>query len=597
VSRRLRLAAADAGPDGGLPAIVEALAGALRAGGHAVDVDARASDDRPAADAVLLDDGARRAAWLLGRDVPRGDALVGCDLVAAATADLRARLRRARAIASDALVTIPVGPLGRIDPPTGEPFRVALLGLELQPLAEPLVRADPRLHVDVLGPERSEALLGRLPAYGFLVAGPAAVGVGDVGLLTARAAGAIVLAARAPGRHELIFPDYDGFLSDEPGVTPAFVEACVRHIASLAGDPGRARLFRERARRGTVSWAEIAGLWARALDTGRASARVTVVMSAYDVESFVEDAVDSVLGQTYRDLDLVVVDDGSTDRTTAILREIHDPRLLVLEQANGGVWAALNAGLAHAHRELVARMDADDLTHPRRLALQVDFLDRHPRVGLLGTGFYRVDVEGHIRSLVHYPLDDRAVKRLLTRENAFLHPTVMFRRRILERTGPYRRHEAEDYDLWLRVSERATVANLEPPLHRLRRTGQTRVARFEREIIASAEELRRQALGRCLGQPDASGHPAWRRPRWLGLPVLQRDEVPAYAETLHAWAESLAASQPRLAARLYTRAIAARPLDARAWLALARSVAADPSLLARPLAWLGRRLAPPGLRR
>ena len=595
---RLQLVAADASGalnlgDWGAPGILEALARTLRERGHEATIGARPNDTLLPTSAVVLDDGTRRAVWLLGGDVP--DALREWDVVVAPTAALRTRLRRARAVASKALFTIPLGPLGPPEPARGDPERIAFVGYPesersaLRVLADALRRVTPRLHVDVLavGPcsvggadeglsvipvTTFDELLARLPGYGFVVAGGGPIGVSDVGVLSARRAGAIVLThGTTAGRHELVLHDYDGFVSEEAEPTPAFVDACVRHVVALTQDPARARLFRERARRDTPGWDEVAELWERALCATAPSARVTVVMSAYNVKPFVEEAVDSVLAQTYRDFDFVVVDDGSTDGTTEVLRGLHDPRLLVVEQPNAGVWAALNTGLRHAHRELVARMDADDVTHPRRLALEVDFLDRHPHVGLLGTGFYKIDGDGRILMLVHYPTDDRALKRQLTRENAFLHPTVVFRRAILDRTGPYRRHEAEDYDLWLRMSERVTVANLETPLHGLRRTGQTRVAQFEREIIASAQELRDQALGRCLGREDSGGHPSsWHRPRRLGLPALSREELGPYTETLHAWAETLCPTQPKLASRLYARAILARPRDWRAWLGLAR---------------------------
>jgi NAD(P)-dependent dehydrogenase (short-subunit alcohol dehydrogenase family) len=592
---------------GGGPGILEALARALRERGHEVAIGASPSGEPLATSAIVLQDATRRAVWLLGGDVP--DRLRDWDAVAAATAELRTRLRRARAIASKALFTIPLAPLGPPDPAPGDPQRVAFVGYResersaLGHLANGLRRVDPRLHPEVLavGASPAEAtdaglavvvvetvdeLLARLPGYGFVVAGGGPIGVSDVGLLSARRAGAIVLThGTTAGRHELVLHEYDGFVSEELEATPAFVEECVRHITALANDPVRAGLFRKRARRDSPGWDEIARLWERALRATAPPARVTVVMSAYNVEPFVEDAVDSVLAQTYRDFDLVVVDDGSTDGTTDLLRGLHDPRLLVVEQPNAGVWAALNTGLRHAHRELVARMDADDLTHPRRLALEVDFLDRHPHVGLLGTGFYKIDRDGRILMLVHYPTDDRALKRQLTRENAFLHPTVVFRRAILDQTGPYRRHEAEDYDLWLRMSERVTVANLEAPLHRLRRTGQTRVAQFEREIIASADELRREALARCLGGEDSAGYPVWRRPRWLGLPALHAEERAPYAETLQSWAETRPLTEPGLAARLYAKAVVTRPLEGRAWRGLARSV-----FVGQPLAWVRRRL-------
>jgi hypothetical protein len=122
------------------------------------------------------------------------------------------------------------------------------------------------------------------------------------------------------------------------------------------------------------------------------------------------------------------------------------------------------------------------------------------------------------------------------------------------------------------MSERSAVANLEAPLHRLRRTGETRVALYEREIIESAAEVRRQALQRCLGHPEPDVDPPPARRRWLGLPGLHRDEMGPYVETLHAWAEALLPSQPGLAARLSARALLLQPWRPHAWLALARSL-------------------------
>jgi GT2 family glycosyltransferase len=595
------------------------LAAALRAEGHEVcrEPSGEAGDGPPPDVQIALvgapawrpPPGFRRGArlsacWLLAGPDPGAGDLRAFDVVAAPTGALRTRLRREGAVASGALDTIPVAPAGEaaVDGRPPDPHRVALLGYAaaeapaLRALAAELSGRDRRFRVDWLASEppapggaggRALAVVGlaglgdlhtRLAGYGVAVIASSPAGLADVGLLAARHAGAIVIAQRGPGgRDETILHDYDGFVSDEARPTPRFVADCVGRIAALAASPAEGAALRDRARRAGLDWPAVASLWLAAVGrrlraAAAAPPRVTVVMSAYDAAPFVEDAVDSILAQTWADFEFVAVDDGSRDRTREILRGIEDPRLIVLEQPNGGLWAALNAGLRHARGELIARMDADDVSHPERLARQIQFLDRHPEVGLLGTAFYKVDRDGRIQLRAGFPCDDRSLKRQLTQESVFLHPTVVFRRRLLDRTGPYRRHEAEDYDLWLRMSERSAVANLEAPLHRLRRTGETRVAVYEREIVESAAEVRRQALQRCLGRPDPDGDSPSGRRRWLGLPDLRPDEIAAHVEMLQAWAETLLPSQPGLAARLSARALLMQPWRRHAWRALARSL-------------------------
>ncbi len=123
-------------------------------------------------------------------------------------------------------------------------------------------------------------------------------------------------------------------------------------------------------------------------------------MAAWNAGPFVQEAVDSILGQTEWDLELIVVDDGSTDETAGILAACDDARLTVIHQENQGVWAALNRGLREARGQLIARMDADDIAHPRRLQHQLDFLDRNPCVALVGTACHKIDAAGpHLHAL------------------------------------------------------------------------------------------------------------------------------------------------------------------------------------------------------
>jgi len=193
---------------------------------------------------------------------------------------------------------------------------------------------------------------------------------------------------------------------------------------------------------------------------------VSVVMAVYNAEPWLVEAVDSVLGQTFADFELVVVDDGSVDATPEILRKLHDPRLRVITQRQLGQTPALNHGLRVARGVLIARMDGDDVALPARFARQVAFLRAHPEVGLLGTACREISASGEVLRTITPPSDDRALRRVLIRTNPFTHSSMMFRRTVLDASGWYdeRFVVAQDYDLWLRMSRLTRLASLDEPL-------------------------------------------------------------------------------------------------------------------------------------
>ena len=189
---------------------------------------------------------------------------------------------------------------------------------------------------------------------------------------------------------------------------------------------------------------------------------VSVLMAVRDGAPWVGGAVESVLAQTAGDLELIVIDDGSTDATPDLLGRIRDPRVRVERRPHAGLTRSLNRALALARAPLLARLDADDLALPARLERQRAFLDAHPEVGLLGTGAREVDETGRDVAVVRPPEDDSAIRRVLIRRNPFVHSSVMMRRAALERGGDYDEslRVAQDYDLWMRLSRVTRLANL-----------------------------------------------------------------------------------------------------------------------------------------
>src|SRR4051794_19711102 len=189
-------------------------------------------------------------------------------------------------------------------------------------------------------------------------------------------------------------------------------------------------------------------------------------MPVRDGQRFLEEALESILSQTLRELELIVVDDGSTDATPHILADIarRDGRVRVFVAEGAGVVAALNQGCALSTAPYVARLDADDIALPERLQQQVGLLDARPDVGLVGGTYFAIDEAGRRHATIEPPTDDATLRARLRRYNVFAHPATTFRRVAFEQAGRYRLAEAEDYDLWLRISERWQLASVQLPV-------------------------------------------------------------------------------------------------------------------------------------
>lgn len=196
--------------------------------------------------------------------------------------------------------------------------------------------------------------------------------------------------------------------------------------------------------------------------------KVSVIMSVYNCEEFLGEAVSSILGQTFRDFEFIIVDDGSTDRSLEVLRSFDDDRIRIIEnESNIGLTRSLNIGLSGARGEYIARMDADDISLSERLSRQVSFLDAHPEVGLAGCTTRSIDRDGKIVRQLGHPESDYDIKRFLYINNRFVHSSVMIRRSVLDKYGGYneRLKMAQDYELFLRLSPHTKFANLSEPLH------------------------------------------------------------------------------------------------------------------------------------
>ncbi len=191
---------------------------------------------------------------------------------------------------------------------------------------------------------------------------------------------------------------------------------------------------------------------------------VSVLLPVWNGAATIGAAVDSMLGQTLADIEVIVIDDGSTDDTPAVLAGIHDVRMRVSRNPERrGLTASLNAGVEMATSGLIARMDADDVVYPDRLALEFGLFRASPQVGLVATAYDVADGAGS--RYVGVPPDHASVALWLLFGCCLAYPTVMFRRDVFRLVGGYRESEypADDYGLWLRMVDVTQVATVPSP--------------------------------------------------------------------------------------------------------------------------------------
>ncbi len=217
------------------------------------------------------------------------------------------------------------------------------------------------------------------------------------------------------------------------------------------------------------------------------SPAVSVIIPSFNAELYIAEAIDSVIKQTFTDWELIVVDDGSTDRTVdAIQPFLEDPRIRLLRKANGGVASARNLGIFNSNGMFVALLDADDRWLPAKLEKQISVMRHFPEVGVCGTGCLIISADGCIlRKGTCEAFHGIALPRLLYASMANM-TTAMIRRDVFEEVGLFDEtlQFAEDYEFWLRVGVHCTVHMISEPLACYRRGHASRSSRGQAECRA-----------------------------------------------------------------------------------------------------------------
>jgi len=227
---------------------------------------------------------------------------------------------------------------------------------------------------------------------------------------------------------------------------------------------------------------------------------VTVLMPAFNAQDHIEEAIKSILEQSFSDFELIVVNDGSTDTTEAKVRQFLDERIVLINNLNNkGLVAALNEGLSIARGRFIARMDADDISCLDRLRQQVELMSSNPQVVLCGTWGETFGTGPSTR--MRPETESRLIRAAMLLDNSFIHSSVMMRKAILQDNQlEYRKVPAEDYDLWQRLADLGEVRNIPQILVRYRLHQGQITERSKDAISLSAMHVRYRQLENLLGR-------------------------------------------------------------------------------------------------
>jgi len=284
---------------------------------------------------------------------------------------------------------------------------------------------------------------------------------------------------------------------------------------------------------------------------------ISVVLPVYNAERYVGEAVESILAQTFGDFELLIIDDGSKDRSLEILQRLaeSDRRIRLRSRPNAGLVPTLNEMLAQARGEFIARMDADDVSFPRRFERELEYLRAHEDCLVVGTAVEWIDPEGELLKLYAPPRDHAEIDaaHLATAEGVVCHPSALIRATAFELVGGYdpELDGAEDLDLWLRIAEVGRLANLSEALLRYRfHFAKVGFAAKRRQLEAS----RKSVLAACE-----------RRKIQPKLPP-EDAEAPDVTRQLQTWAWWALGSGNRTTARKYAwRVVLREPHRPSSW--------------------------------
>ena len=236
--------------------------------------------------------------------------------------------------------------------------------------------------------------------------------------------------------------------------------------------------------------------------------KVSVVTAIYNGEKYIEKLVNSMLGQTFKDFEFIIVDDGSTDSTVKKLENMHDSRICLVRQTNQGQTNALIKGIKKARGDLIARSDQDDFSLPTRLMSQVEFMDSHPKVILCGSRWQELSGNNLLPQRIKFVETNEEIKKIICRFNPFAHSAVMFRRDAYFKIGGYNKSFVigMDYDLFVRLMEIGEVHNIKNILTIIQMHSESTSMKKSRLKTLEGIKIRYSAYSKFGGNPLITGY-------------------------------------------------------------------------------------------
>jgi glycosyltransferase involved in cell wall biosynthesis len=287
--------------------------------------------------------------------------------------------------------------------------------------------------------------------------------------------------------------------------------------------------------------------------------RISVILACYNTERYIASAVRSILAQTFRDFELILIDDGSTDGSSGICKQLaaQDSRIKLVARPNKGLTKSLNEGVSLATAPLIARMDADDLSMPTRFEKQVGYLDALPECVCVGSRVTLIDPYGSPISVTDHKLTHEEIDADLMKGIGWsiVHPAAMMRTDAVRKVGGYREQfkTSQDLDLWLRLAEIGKLANLEEPLVQYRQ-------HFESVAFNKADEQWRcksEIVGDAYDRRGLARPKEWPFNKRVPLPIV---------EQLKRWAwAALKAGNPKVARKHAVEVMKKQPFSIDSW--------------------------------
>jgi glycosyltransferase involved in cell wall biosynthesis len=191
---------------------------------------------------------------------------------------------------------------------------------------------------------------------------------------------------------------------------------------------------------------------------------VSVILPVYNGETTIQDSISSIISQSYTNFELIIINDGSTDKSLEKIQYFTDARIFILNQCNMGLATTLNRGIAISKGKLIARQDQDDISMPLRIEKQVEKFISSKNLVLLGTYGYKVDKNSNIIKKLKFPVHNRELQFLSNFYNPFIHSSIMFRQKEFTECGGYSEdmdlQPPEDFNLWNRLKYGGEIRNL-----------------------------------------------------------------------------------------------------------------------------------------